>query len=245
MVEEKKEHLLTEPEDIYGALRKLVFLGSTVTVQIDGSPTSYSAHIMSTDLKSRSFFMDRVVPLEGNDLIRSGNRFTIKCDTEGIRIEFRMSGRLMYQPNKGQYRAEFPESVLYLQRRKAYRVAVPSAHQIHLLLQMNDQEGDISGQVVDLSSDGFKAKFKGNLKKRIQAQGVFPVARLRFNRQHDMDCSLNAHHLEIDVQHNTMAGFSFTSVSAAAQRYLDRLITELQWEERLKREQEEAEDNNT
>ncbi|MEN9465580.1 MAG: hypothetical protein RL217_1761, partial [Pseudomonadota bacterium] len=39
--------------------------------------------------------------------------------------------------------------------------------------------------------------------------------------------------------------FSFTSVSAAAQRYLDRLITELQWEERLKREQEEAEDNNT
>lgn len=246
MAEEKQEHLLTEPEDIYGVLRKLVFMGSTVSVSIDGSPTRYSAHITSTDLKSRSFFMERVLPLEGNDLIRAGNRFTVHCDTEGIRIEFRMSGRLMYQPNKGQYRAEFPSSILYLQRRKAYRVAVPAAHQIYLLLKMADEQGDLSGQVLDMSSDGFKAKFKGNVKKRLQEQGEFSVARLRFNRQHDMDCSLSVHHVEIDHQSNTISGFSFTSVSAAAQRYLDRLITELQWEERIKREQqEESQDNNT
>ncbi len=236
MTEENQEYLLDEPEDIYGALRKIVLMGSPVKIRIDGQEQIYSSAITKTDLKSRSFFFDQVIPREGNDAIRAGKRFHIECDSQGVRIEFRASGRLKYQPQQSQYRAEFPEQVLYLQRRTAYRVNVPPAHDILLKVRMNDGDGDLTGKILDLSSSGFKALFKQNVKARLDEQLLFPVARIRFNKEHTMDCSLEARHVVTDEKGNTLCGFSFVTISAVAQRYLDRLISEFQWEERRMRE---------
>lgn len=237
--ESNQEYLLEEPEDIYGALRKIVLMGSPVKVRIDDSSDEFKSAITSTDLKSRSFFMDKVIPALGNDLIRSGKRFSIECDSQGVRIEFRMTGRLKYQPQNEQYRAEFPDKVLYLQRRTAYRVMIPPAHEILLKVRMSDEQGDLTGKLLDISSSGFKAIFNGNVKKRLEEQRTFSVARIRFNKDHNMDCSLEARHVVVDDKGNTSCGFAFTMVSAMAQRYLDRLITEFQWEERHNKEQQE------
>src|SRR5690606_39305098 len=81
--------------------------------------------------------------------------------------------------------------------------------------------------------------FTGNVKKRLQDQGMFPVARIRFNKEHMMDCSLEARHVVTDDANNTLCGFAFVTISAMAQRYLDRLITEFQWEERHMKELQE------
>src|SRR5690606_37960651 len=220
------QYQLTEPQDVYGAARKIVLTAAPVRLHSGGSPELFTSAPGPTDFRSRSFFMDKVIPSEGNDLTRSGRGFTVECDTQGIRIEFRMSGRLMYQPAKEQYRAEFPEQVLYLQRRTAYRVNIPPAHDIYLKVQMNDGEGDLTGQLLDISSSGFKVRFTGNVKKRLQDQGMFPVARIRFNKEHMMDCSLEARHVVTDDANNTLCGFVFLTISAMAQRYLVRLITE-------------------
>lgn len=237
--ESNQEYELDAPEDIYGALRKLVLMGTPVRVIVDGSNDEFTSAITSTDLKSHSFFMDKVIPQKGNDLIRSGQRFNVECDSQGVRIAFRMTGRLKYQPQNEQYRAEFPDKVLYLQRRTAYRVAIPPAHEILMKIRMSDEQGDLTGKLLDISSSGFRAFFSGNVKKRLEEQRSFSVARIRFNKDHNMDCSLEARHVVLDDSGNTSCGFAFTGISAMAQRYLDRLITEFQWEERHNREQQE------
>lgn len=237
--EESQQHnLLTEPEDIYGALRRLLFVGKPVNIHIDGVEQVYTTLITSTDLKSRSFFMERISPDKGNDYIREGKRFEIHSDKNtGVHIKFRLTGRLMYQPQKEQYRAEFPDSIYYLQRRAAYRAAIQGSHQIYLHLQMSDEQGDLTGQLLDISSTGFKAIINGNVKKRIEEQRHFSVARLRFDRKHNVVCRIQAQHTDLDSQGNTIVGFAFKSVSGAAERYINRLITELQWEERVRRDQ--------
>lgn len=238
-----QEYVLTEAEDVYGALRRLAMMDEPIELKIDGSTEVYSTSIVETDLKSRSFLVDQVFPFPGNDLIRSGNRFTVKSDCDGILIEFRVDGRIMYQPKKGLYRAELPSEVLYLQRRNAYRVNILPAHNIHLLLGMADEKGDLAGTLVDLSSTGFKAKFKGNVKKRLQEQGVFSQARVRFNREHDMDCSLVVHHSVVTEQGETICGFAFQAISGNAQRYVDKLIADLQWSERAELDADLNNDN--
>ncbi len=235
MAEEHK-YVLTEAEDVYGAIRRLALMDHPVNLLIDGSSIEYSTSIVETDLKSRSFLIDQVYPYTGNELIRSGRRFTIKSDSDGILIEFRIDGRIMYQPKKGLYRAEFPSEVLYLQRRHAYRVNILPAHNIHLLLKMNDQQGDLAGTLIDLSSSGFKVYFKGNVKKRIQEQGIFSQARVRFNREHDMDCSLVIRHAVLTEKGETICGFAFHAISGNAQRYVDKLIADLQWTERAEQD---------
>ena len=241
-----QQFLLSTPEDVYGALRKVVLLETPVTLRIDGEETEFKSAITETSFKSRSFFMDRVIPVQGNDLIRSGKRFSVECDTQGVRIEFRMTGRLRYQPEQEQYRAEFPDEVLYLQRRTAYRVMVPPAHQILVTLRFHDDEDDegMTGRLLDLSSSGFKAQFKGDITEMLHNHKDIPMARVRFNRENSMDCSLEARHIQINDNGQTQCGFSFTTISPQGQRFIDRLITEFQWEERRLKEQQKNELDN-
>lgn len=246
--EMNQEYLLDTPEDVYGALRKVVLLGSPVVVKVDGDSTEYRSAITSSSFKSRSFFMDKVTPLQGNDLIRSGKRFSVECDSQGVHIEFRMTGRLRYLPESEQYRGEFPDEVLYLQRRTAYRVIVPPAHHILVILKLNEgeeTETEVEGRLLDMSSSGFKARFKGDIKQQLEDHRDIPMARVRFNRENSLDCSLEARHVFQDDEVSTLCGFSFTTLSPQGQRYIDRLITEFQWEERRIKEQQKNEmDNN-
>ncbi|KZZ45441.1 hypothetical protein A3759_09865 [Thalassolituus sp. HI0120] len=239
--ESNQEYTLTAPEDVYGALRKIVLMETPVKVHIEGSSEIFRSAVTKAELKSRSFFMDQVIPNEGNDLIRKGRRFSIECDSQGVRIEFKVSGRMKFNPSKEQYRVEFPESLLYLQRRTAYRVMVPPAHDIRLKVKMSDDQGEVAGIIKDLSSSGFRAQIKGNVKKRLEEIRNFPIAKIRFNQEHFMDCSLEARHVILDDNGDTHCGFAFSMMSATAQRYIDRLITEFQWEERRMKEQQDSE----
>ena len=238
MTEENNEYYLDTPEDVYGALRKIVLMKRPVTISIEGSDEKFSSAITQAALKNSSFYMDKVVPQKGNDLIRSGHKFSVLADSQGIKIEFKMTGRLKYQPDKEQYRGEFPDQVLYLQRRTAYRVFLPPAHEILVMLKLGEEE-KLMGRLADLSSSGFKATFKGDHKAKLEANKDIPVARLKFNEQHNMDCGLEARHIVNTKEGDTQVGFAFTMISGMGQRYIDRLIGELQWEERHRAEQKQ------
>lgn len=229
---EQPDCLLQTPEDIYGALRKLVLMQESVQVQIDGSEQQYKAELINTDFRSRSFFMTEVVPDDGNQLIRQGHRFRIDSDHQGIYIGFRADGRLRFQPGEHQYRAEFPSEVTYRQRRSSYRVEVPAAHRLQLSLPLPDLDKRLFGQLLDLSENGFKARFSGNLQHQLHIGSQFPGASIRFNEEHHMDCDLEIRHLLLNEHGDTLAGFVFTLISSDAQRYIRKLITDFQWEER-------------
>ena len=233
------EYYLDSPEDVYGALRKIILMKQPVFITIEGSNEQFSSAITHANLKNSSFFLDKVVPEKGNDLIRSGSRFSVLADSQGVRIEFNMTGRLKYQPTNEQYRVEFPTQVLYLQRRTAYRVMIPPAHQILVKLKMEDGGDNLVGQLSDLSSSGFKALFKNDCVERLKTNNNIPVARVKFNDQNNMDCSLVARHVVATKNGNTQVGFAFNMISGMGQRFLDRLIGELQWEERQRAEQVE------
>jgi c-di-GMP-binding flagellar brake protein YcgR len=235
--ESNDEYYLDNTEDIYGALRKIILMKQPVLVSIEGSDETFTSAITQVNLKNSSFYLDQVVPQKGNDLILSGNRFSVLADSQGVKIEFNMTGRIKYQPDNQQYRVEFPTRVLYLQRRSAYRVLIPPVHQILVKLKMEDAGEHLVGQLSDLSSSGFRALFKDDCSELLKSTRDIPIARIRFNDQNTMDCSLIVHRIVATENGDTQAGFAFNLISGMGQRFLDRLISELQWEERQHAEQ--------
>lgn len=228
---------LTAPEDIYGALRKIVNMASPVQIHINGSEQSYSSSMTGTELKQRSFFIDSLIPEDGNRRIHDGGPVHIRCDSQGVLIEFEVTGRIKYNTETEQYRIEFPREMLYLQRRTAYRVTIPPAHDIRVDITLPDTGEGLTGIMEDTSSSGFRACFKGDVRQRLSDNRNIAIAHIHFNQEHHMDCSLETRHIVLDEQGNTHCGFACTSISPAAQRYLDKLIAELQWEERRLKEQ--------
>jgi len=240
-----EKFLFDTKQEIYGALRRIVLLKNAVTVKIQGSDEHFTTAITHASMKNSSFYFDRIIPSAGNDLIRSGKPFIIISDAQGIKIEFKVNGRMAYQKDREQYRAEFPTQVLYLQRRTAYRVDVPPAHRI--LLRLEFEEGEpLVGRLMDLSSSGFKAIFNQEAHKRIEQNQRIDVAQIKFNEQNNMDCSLDAKYIYYNEEKKqTYIGFSFCLISPMGQRFIDKLITQFQWEERrlaqMKKEQDKEE----
>ena len=83
--------------------------------------------------------------------------------------------------------------------------------------------------------------FKGDIVERLKADTDIPIARIKFNDDNNMDCSLYARHIVKTKSGDTQVGFAFNMISGMGQRFLDRLVGELQWEERRKAEQLEKE----
>jgi c-di-GMP-binding flagellar brake protein YcgR len=237
--ESNDKYYLDNTEDIYGALRKIILMEQPVLVMIEGSDESFTSAITHVNLKNSSFYLDQVVPQKGNDLIRSGNRFSVLADNQGVKIKFNMTGRIKYQPDNQQYRVEFPTRVLYLQRRSAYRVMIPPVNQILVKLKMEDAGEHLVGKLTDLSSSGFKALFKGDCSERFKSTQDIPIARIRFNDKNTMHCSLIVHRIVATKNGYTQVGFAFNLISGMGERFLNRLIGELQWEERQQAEQVE------
>lgn len=240
---EQPDCLLQTPEDIYGALRKLVLMQEPVKIRIDGSEQTYHTTLMNTDFRSRSFFMTEISPDDGNQLIRQGHRFRIDSDHQGIYIGFKADGRLRFQPGEHQYRAEFPSQITYRQRRGSYRVSVPDSHPLQLCLPLPDLDKRLFAQLLDLSEQGFKARFRGNESAHLQPGTRYRGASIRIHEEHHMDCELESRHVLLNDNGDTLAGFVFTRISSDAQRYIRKLIIDFQWEEREHRRQREANPN--
>ena len=106
--------------------------------------------------------------------------------------------------------------------------------------ETNTFRDGVSQLILDHSKqENIHEKVSVIVKKRLEEQRDFPIARVRFNKENTMDCSLEARHIINDEEGNTICGFAFSMISATAQRYLDRLITEFQWEERHHKDLEE------
>lgn len=230
------ETILTAQEDIYEVMRKIVLYRSPITLYIDGSENAFHSAMTKTDFKSNSFFFDRVIPDKGNALIKSGKRFKVEAETDGINIAFNANGRLRYQPSKECYRAEFPSQLFYRQRRSTYRVDVPESHKLDIKI-IGGAGQSFTGKLENLSSSGFKASFTPKALPLLQKTQCFEEATLTINRSDVIPCTIGAHLLPQGNPDAVVCGFSFVSIAPMGQRYIDRLITEFQWEERNRREQ--------
>ena len=62
--ESNQEYTLTAPEDVYGALRKIVLMETpgAKSAYRKATTTAFRSAITKAELKSRSFFMDQVIP---------------------------------------------------------------------------------------------------------------------------------------------------------------------------------------
>lgn len=231
-----EENFLTSPEEIYRAIQRLIRYSQSVSVVFEDSKERFASAITKVDLKSKAFAFDKLVPDSGNEFIRQGKKLKIIADFRGILVEFAITGKLKYRSNSEEYIATFPEKMLYLQRRNAYRAMVPRTYTVYVILRSSESEEEIKGRLQDISGSGFKAYFKGEIIKELKDIGNFDESTLHVGDE-SMDCGLDARHAIYNEEKDmTFCGFSFQHLSGLKQRYVDQLVQKLQWEEQRKEE---------
>ncbi len=233
---EAKENYLTKVEDIYRTMQRIIKSGQPVKARFEGEEEPYKTLITKVDLKGKAFAFNVLSPSRGNDLIRGGHAFELEAFVQGIDIKFRITGSLKFRSSEKEYIACLPEKVFYLQRRSAYRVPVPRTYDIYIVLRSSLNESvELKGRLIDMSASGFQAVFDNNQVDILHEVSDFDDSTLHVGDE-SLDLGVTARRARIDPEKgNTICGFSFQPLIGLKQRYLDKLVTQLEYEEHRKR----------
>lgn len=241
-----EDNYLHSKEEIYRAIQRLIRYAPRVTARFEGEDEAFATAITKVDLKSKAFAFDKLIPDAGNDLLKSGKKLQLSADFRGILVQMELVGDLKYRAQNQEYIAKFPEKLLYLQRRNAYRAMVPRTYEVYCVFRSSGDERLFKGRLQDISGSGFKAYFKGRIGEHLKAIGNFDESTLHVGDE-SMDCGLDARHAIYDEKKDmTFCGFSFQPLSGMKQRYVEQLVNQLQHEEqrkqRAKQEREEEQE---
>jgi len=232
-----EESYLTSPEEIYRAIQRLIRYAPKLTVRFDGVDDAFGTAITKVDLKSKAFAFDKLIPDSGNELLRSGKKMQLIADFRGIFVTMELNQQgLKYRQGNQEYIAKFPEKLLYLQRRNAYRAMVPRTYSVYCVFRSSEDERTFKGRLQDISGSGFKAYFKGMIGEHLKAIGNFDESTLHVGDE-SMDCGLDARHAIYNEEKDmTFCGFSFQPLSGMKQRWVEQLVNKLQYEEQRKQQ---------
>ena len=235
-VQAPEENYLSSPEEIYRAIQRLIRYAPKMTVRFEGVDDAFATAITKVDLKSKAFAFDKLIPDAGNELLKSGKRVELSADFRGILVSFSIEGNMKYRSSNQEYISKFPEKLLYLQRRDAYRAMVPRTYTVYCVFRSSEDERTFKGRLQDISGSGFKAYFKGLVGEHLKAIGNFDESTLHVGDE-SMDCGLDARHaIYNDEKDMTFCGFSFHPLSGMKQRYIEQLVNKLQFEEQRKQQ---------
>ncbi|MEH6347954.1 MAG: flagellar regulator YcgR PilZN domain-containing protein [Bermanella sp.] len=233
----QEENYLESPEEIYRAIQRLIRYAPRLTARFDGiDDQAFATAITKVDLKSKAFAFDKLIPENGNDILRQGKKLELIADFRGILVRFHIEGKLKYRQQNQEYISKFPSKLLYLQRRNAYRAIVPRTYAVHTVFRSSRSETVLKGKLQDISGSGFKAYFKGDLRKDLKDIEIFDESTMHVGDE-SMDCGLDARHAIFNEEKDqTICGFSFHPLTGMKQRYIEQLVNNLQFEEQRKQQ---------
>lgn len=232
-IENDKERYYTRPIDIYGVLHSLQTNNCSINLQFDRSALSFSSLILDVDSQGLHILLDEIKPRAGHHLIDTGTPFSIRASVGGIRVH--ASGMQLTRTLNDQsgvlYKVPFPEKVLYLQRRDAFRTPVPGTLSVHASISSSKRIAAISGMVMDMSMTGVRICLMGKTSPALNIEELFDLHINGPALEQMINCKaeLRNQHFDPDCE-RTVCGFRFVNVNRISETMLGRFIAQLQLE---------------
>ncbi|MCL6414394.1 flagellar brake protein [Aestuariirhabdus sp. Z084] len=212
-------------------LKRLSQNHTFIEVTPEASDTGYRSLILAVE--EDSILLDELFPGADNLKLSPGRRFDIDCREGGYNISF--SAVLLSEEQNDDmpvYRLTVPDYVEHHQRRAAFRVKVPAASRMTVMLS-GFGGAAVSGVIVDISSNGVRVNVGGLHPEELDAGTL--VSDARFTLQDErIKCQLqicNSNFIRRPYAH-TQLGCELRNVDTATQARLDRYIAGLQREQR-------------
>lgn len=242
----------TATGDIYSVLRTLQTDRSSINIQFDQSSAPFSSMVLDVNLHAREFYLDEFASEQARKWASAGRPFSLRASVHGIRVHAKDLVALETMTTRHAqecYRVAFPERLLYLQRRDAYRAVVPATLNVQasIVRKHPDSEIDDSGEkqgndkkitterisarIVDMSATGLAIEIEGRLKR--EARMMEQVALKADLPLVDQPLSVDSHLVYtryLQDTDKTLCGMKFSELPRSQQIIITRFVTQLQRE---------------
>lgn len=227
------ERYYTSAGDIFSVLRTLQSDRSSISIQFEDSGVIYNSLVLGVTLTTRKLQLDEFTPREAHQQAEVGNPFSMRASINGIRVHAKdmVIDRVMKDADGLFYEIKFPERLLYLQRRDAFRAWVPTTLMVASTCTNQKHPDGIKGRVQNMSATGFRLIVEGKVNPPPGMLEVFDLAMNLPLIEHVLSCPGEA--IYTQYQHDsdqTVLGFRFGNMSRRDQIAVTRFVTQLQRE---------------
>lgn len=223
----------TSAGDIFSVLRTLQSDRSSISVQLNGNGAMYSSLVLDVNLKARTFQLDEFTPREAHRQAEAGTPFSMRASINGIRVHAKdmVINRVMKDSDGLFYELQFPERLLYLQRRDAFRAWVPGTLMVAATCTNDNHAKGLHGRVLNMSATGFRLIIEGKVTPPPSMLEEFAMTMNLPLIDHDLSCPAEAVYVQYQQDRNqTVLGFRFGNMGRGDQVAVNRFVTQLQRE---------------
>lgn len=227
------ERYYTSAGDIYSVLKALHADRSSITIQFEESNAITASMILDVDLKSRSFRLDQFSTPDAHRRAESGQKFTLRASVNGIKVLAKdLSVQRIGRDDGGNYYdVKFPDKLLYLQRRDAFRAWVPGTLMVNASIGNSDRPTDIKGRIQNMSATGLRVLVEGRVEPEPAMMEKFRINTHLPLIDQDLSCEASAVYSQYLPERNqTIFGFRFVNLGRLEQLAVNRFVTQLQRE---------------
>jgi len=191
----------------------------------------FTTRIEKIDTQHDCLFLAELLPKMGQRLLRGSEKFRVYTHVNGSEINFeveilRVKSSLFRTRNC----VRIPNSLRYFQRRRAHRVHISMAMDVHA--SINTIHGNsIQGQIRDLSATGMRIQFYRQQPQTFDSESVPQECLISLPNDENIRCRFTIHHLhQSDNNRGFAVGGSFASLNSEQKKTLQRFLAKVERE---------------
>ena len=155
--------LVSDPQRIAGVLAEISRHLILVSVRLDAEGPLYDSHVDRLDEAHSLLHLRELGPSPEPLDIEPGQDLYVFATMRGIAVRFTVTIDDILTTDRGLlYVCDYPERILYLQRRELFRVPLPRHEHRSVKLRVQGQGPELVARILDLSVRGFCLELKAS-----------------------------------------------------------------------------------
>lgn len=232
--------ILRSPVEQAGIFHQLCAQSTPLTLTFSDRSQRFLTYMATINKQEHKLALDELVPEAGQRLLSRGEPFRIDVYLDGVHVHWKSPAAVpLLNQHKGYTVAwfDFPEEVIYHQKRSAFRARTLGDEPVQLFLGGTGPDIVLQGQVADLSATGCKAHIAQPVPP-LQPGQMFDDCKIVFPGG-QVSLAVEVRHIKSDEDNScTTLGLKFLHLDGMSQRTIERYVNHLQREARRRQEGE-------
>ncbi len=215
--------------EVFVLLKRAYATHCLLTVYVGPEKTPFTSAILEVVRDQRYLVLDELTPPAGQALIKADPRIDVRAIVEGIELRFETRvQQIGEQDGLPYYKVAFPAEVVYAQRRRQHRVAVPLSQGYEVNLVFAD-EREIRGELRDLSVGGLCARLRSGEIDAGEDRGALAMCRLMLPEDRSILADIELLHIDAPARPRVpRIGARFVDPSPTTARRIAQFCAELE-----------------
>ena len=222
--------IVRERTEILDILQRLVLNRLFVTVNLPDSSIPYNSTILEVDHRKGSFILDELYPEDGHRRLLERRALKLRARLRGAEVGFASeiqasgeAGGIAY------YRVVAPESLRYLQRRRAFRVVADDLVDVPVRLKLEGRERPLTVKLHDISTGGLSFWLTPGNGTCLSPLQQIPLCEVRVPGTTPLLAALEVRNVRFDdVCREQIVGARFASSDPHVQKRIGRIVAAFQ-----------------